>query len=498
MLLSAVAATAAFPPLDWGFLAWIALVPLFYAITNARRPRHAAGLAYLFGFVHFGWVISWIGTTVTNWTLSPIGWVAWFFLTAIKSGWWALFGFMAWWIAAKSTGPARAIGFAAAWTLVEWFRGQTGVAMPWALIGYTQYRFLPLIQCADLAGVYLVTLALACVNAGVVGLLGRCRMPDARRLVLGPAILVAVMLVYGYVALNRDYAGPTVRLALMQPNIRSDRHDPEAAVRDLKAINDLAVKVAPQRPELIIWPETIAPTDAVTDPFSRQVFSRMALRTGAFVLAGTTYHDERDRSYNSAALFSPDGRLVTRYDKRWLVPMGEWVPLRSWMPFGDVFHFPTETTPGRVDTPVEAGPVRMSVLICYESVFPILPRIGAAEGANLMVSITNDSWAGRSSELDQHLAMTVFRAVETRRCVASAATTGVTGLIEPTGRINYIQPYQEDSLIAEAKLLSAVTPYVRVGDLFVGICAFYLAGMWIWESQKRRNGSGPDQPTAET
>jgi apolipoprotein N-acyltransferase len=294
------------------------------------------------------------------------------------------------------------------------------------------------------------------------------------------------MVIYGFAAMNRNYTGPSVRLALMQPNIRSDRRDPDAAIRDLRSIERLAAAftqrpndLTTQRPDIIIWPETIAPTDAVSDPFSRQVFSRMAQRTKAFVLAGTTYHDEQDRSYNSAALFTPDGRLATRYDKRWLVPMGEWVPLRSWMPFGDVFHFPSETTPGRVDTPVPAGSVRMSVLICYESVFPILPRIGASQGANLMVSITNDSWAGRSSELNQHLAMTVFRAVETRRCVASAATTGITGLIDPFGRVKSVPPYREDSLVTDAALLDGQTPYVRAGDWFVGLCGVCLAALLL-------------------
>ena len=112
----------------------------------------------------------------------------------------------------------------------------------------------------------------------------------------------------------------------------------------------------------------------------------------------------------------------------------------------------------------------MSVLICYESVFPVLSRVRTAAGANLLVSITNDSWAGRSAELMQHHAMTAMRAVETRRYVVSAATTGITALIDPAGRSTRIQPYREGTLTAEARLYTGFSFYVRWGDWFVFLC----------------------------
>lgn len=167
VLLSAVLMTLAFPPADAGFLAWIALAPLLYALGRARRPRHAFALAYLFGFTYWGATILWIGTTVVNWSGTVFGWVAWLILVGVYAGWWGIFGGLAWWIARRAPNAFRNLGIAAVWVLMEWLRGQGSLAMPWSLAGYTQHRYLPLIQIADLCGVYGVTFVLLLVNGAV-------------------------------------------------------------------------------------------------------------------------------------------------------------------------------------------------------------------------------------------------------------------------------------------------------------------------------------------
>jgi apolipoprotein N-acyltransferase len=207
---------------------------------------------------------------------------------------------------------------------------------------------------------------------------------------------------------------------------------------------------------------------------------------------GSGHEDERGKSYNSAFLFNPDGVIAERYDKTWLVPFGEWVPLRPLIPFDNVFHFPPDTTPGAVDAILSAGSAKMSVLICYETVFPIVSRTRVARGANLLVSITNDSWAGESAELQQHIAMSAFRAVETRRYLASSATTGITGLITPTGAITAIPPYKQNLLVAEAKLREGLTPYVRWGDWFVGLCAVVLIVLTAKAQRAQRKAKYPE------
>jgi apolipoprotein N-acyltransferase len=480
VLASAAMTALAFPPLDAGFLAWICLAPVLVALGECRRPRSAFALGYLFGSLHWGATIVWIGTTVTNWTGSPIGWAAWVVLTAIKSLWFGLFGFLGWWVIRRAGGVSRAVGLACAWTLVEWLRTQSSVAMPWSLLGYTQYRFLPVAQIADLAGVFGVTFVLTLVNGGFAEQLRARRegaQPSRRPLAVGAGVAAAALL-YGAAAMARDYRGPEVTLALVQPNDRSLRQakeDPAAqwvrALETLDRYTRLNAQAAAGTPAMVIWPESSAPFSAVTEPRIRAAFGRFAREADAWQFTGTDYTDPEERSYNAAALFAPDGELAARYDKQWLVPMGEWVPMRRWLPFGDVFGFPDDVTPGTGDDPLRAGIIRFAPLICYESVFPIVSRVRAARGANLLVSITNDSWAGESAELQQHIAMTAFRAIETRRYLASSATTGITAIVSPDGAMKSVPPYREAVLVGSVRLLEGVTWYARAGDWLVAVCA---------------------------
>ncbi len=484
VVVSAALMTAAFPPLDLGFIAWVGLAPLLYALLNARRPRHAFALGYLFGYLHWGLTVTWIGTTVVVWSGTHWGWIAWILLVAIKSLWFGLFGLLAWWIGRRSDGIGRILGLAAAWAVIEWLRGQTMVAMPWSLIGYTQYRYLPIIQAADVGGIYFVSFAIVLVNAGIVEgaqAFRRTGVRGAGTVALVPAAVLIGMVAYGGFRLGQDYPGEAFRLSLMQPNEVSARYAPKSEAEGLVKYRRMADSVTSERPNVMIWPESTV-EQAVDDADSRRTFSEIARKTGAYQVVGTGFVDETGASHNSAALFSPSGELTARYDKHWLVPFGEWVPLRAYLPFGSVFGFPErDLVPGESDSLLEAGPARMSVLICYESVFPILSRVRTAAGANLLVSITNDSWAGESAELMQHHAMTALRAVETRRYVASAATTGITALIDPTGKSVPILPYREGFLVTEARLCTGFSLYVRWGDWFVLVCGILvilgLAGM---------------------
>jgi apolipoprotein N-acyltransferase len=492
VLVSALLMTLAFPPVDAGFLAWGGLTPLLCALPQARRMRHAFAFGYLFGWIHWGWTITWIGTTVAAWVQSPVGWVAWLGLTAVKSVWFGLFGGMAWWIFRRLSSPWRNISLAATWTLIEWLRTQGSVAMPWALIGYTQYRYLPVVQIADVVGVYGISFVLVLCNAALAewlhsrpGIIKSSEFNDRQaRVLLFPAIAIAIMLTYGAYSLTHSYGGKRIRLALMQPNLGTQRTVVRAPEEELRLYRSMVERVISWRPTLVIWPESAAPGDATRDAEVRRAFAGMAQLSRAYHLTGADRRDEQGRSYTSAVLFSPEGSLVDWYDKVSLVPFGEWTPARRWLPFGDFFHFPEDTTPGQRQAPLLAGPIKMCVLICYETVFPALSRKGVELGANLLVCITNDSWAGESAVVPQHIAMSALRAIETRRCLATAATTGMTALVDPTGQITAIPPYRQETLIVNAHLREGLTPYVRWGDWFMGVCALAL-GWGLWKGSAR-------------
>ncbi len=492
VLLSAVLTTLAYPSPDLGLLAWLCLAPLFWALPRARRMRGAFGLGVLFGWAHWGVAITWLGTTVSIWSESNLGWLAWAGLTAVKSLWFGLFGAVAWVLGRRCDGLQRSLGIAAAWTIIEWLRTLSGLAMPWLLIGYTQYRCLPLLQSADVAGVFGVGFLVCLVNGSVAEAVRRWLLNGERPTVLPvylfralvlPLVLLPTVCCYGLIRLAINIPGSTVRISVVQPNIQTRRFDTTAPAEAFEQYRVLAAKAASQKPLMVVWPESAGPLEADHTLLALAPFAQIARETGVYHLVGTGFRDEANREYNSAFAIAPDGSAIARYDKRRLVPFGEWIPARPYIPLKNVFKFRDEdVSSGANGAPLRIGPISLGTLICYESVFPDVSRAYAASGANLLALITNDSWAGRSSELQQHMAMTVFRAVETRRWVATSATTGITGIIDPYGGLKALPPYESGVLTSEVRLLTGTTLYVRYGDWFVGVCGFLLA----WALVRRR------------
>ena len=183
--------------------------------------------------------------------------------------------------------------------------------------------------------------------------------------------------------------------------------------------------------------------------------------------------------HNSAYLMTPDGRSAGKYDKVHLVPFGEYVPLKRWLPFikkmvAQVGDF----RPGKKGSTLKWNDHRVGMLICYEIIFPGLPRSMVQNGADLLVNITNDAWFGRSSAAYQHFSMAVLRAVENRRSIARAANTGISGFIDPCGRISQSTAlYEEAAVTASVALMQSRTRYSRWGDWPLGIAAFAILAM---------------------
>jgi apolipoprotein N-acyltransferase len=484
-LASAALFWAAFPPLDLGWVAWFALVPLLFALDGCRRARQAFGLAYLFGVAHYMAVIPWIGATVALWSGSPAGWATWPLLSAIKGLWYGAAGVGLWLILRRRRDWAAICAGAALYTLMEWARTQGSVAMPWASLGATQYRELPVVQVAAITGGIGVAFLLAATNLGLYAAIS-ARCPRSMAL---PGLMLCGTLCYGAWALLHPPAGPPVRICVMQPNIASSRElvrDPRA---DFLLMRRMADEAARDRPDLVVWPESGSPGEALNDSAIGDELQGMARRLGAPMLIGTNYSDGDGGDRNSAVLFHPDGNPPERYDKQSLVPFGEWIPARRLLqPFAGTFQFyERDVVSGTPQPPLDRAGRKVGVLICFESVFPLLARERAAMGAETLALLTNDGWAGPSAAPGQHLAMTVMRAVETRRPVAAAALTGVSAVIQPTGAFEALPQDRVGTLTADAATGGGITPYVRFGDWFAGLCAVLLAGYALWRRPWRYN-----------
>ncbi len=351
---------------------------------------------------------------------------------------------------------------------------------PWENLGYSQFLLRPVIQIADITGVYGISFLLVMVNGAVFSLLVSLiykRAISYRKMVVA-AMLLLIALGYGWLRLGllQQHHGAAVTVALIQGNIPQDvKWDPAFLDETMDRYRRLTMETAPQNPELIIWPEAATPFYFQSEkPYQEQVASLMG-KTGAHLLLGSPAWErtaEGIQYFNSAFLVSPDGRIQGRYDKIHLVPYGEYVPLKRFFPFIEKMVVGIgDFSPGKETAVLRFPGGAFGTLICYEIIFPDLVRRFVKNGATFLVNITNDAWFGRTAAPYQHLSMAVLRAVENRRAVARSANTGISALIDADGSI-----LQRTSLFTPAAITGIIykrtnlTFYARYGDIFALLC----------------------------
>jgi len=263
---------------------------------------------------------------------------------------------------------------------------------------------------------------------------------------------------------------------LTQPNIsETEEWTPESIdrmQREQVALTMRGVMVETKRPpSMVVWPEVPAPIYYEEDPRFRSYANNLARATRAYLLIGTVAHTPGGAPLNSAALISPEGGLISRYDKVNLVPFGEYVP---W-PLGFANKISTELGDFVAGKRVVVSPVgghKIGAFICYEAVLPNFVRQFAAGGAEVLINISNDGWFGQSAARYQHLAMVRMRAAENRRWILRSTNDGITATIDSAGRLRGTLPlYVEATSYTGFTYISERTPYTRFGNWFVALCA---------------------------
>jgi apolipoprotein N-acyltransferase len=426
-------------------------------------------------------------------------------------------GFLTAWISTRPANLATVLLFSAGGVALEYVRAYFLTGFPWEFLGYSQFQFLPIIQIADLFGVYGVSALVFLANAvSAFALLAFTRLtwqkrPVVRRLGHTSLLLLAVVITltwsYGQIRLA-DIAetiarSPQAKIAVVQGNIDQARKwDPAYQQQTIEKYQDLSDNIVAQGADLVIWPETATPFYLFREKeLSQQVLTDIRRTQTDYLIGSPAYTHSKGvlQLHNSTYLIDKEGRLQGRYEKVHLVPFGEYVPLKRWLPFlGKLVAEVGDFKPGRQGTTLNWHDQKLGPLICYEIIFPHLARAMAASGANLLVSQTNDAWFGRTSAAYQHFSMGVFRAVENRRSLVRAANTGISGFVDPTGKIQEQTDLFEDAAVARPVALMDITAlYTRFGDLFAQIClalitANLLWRTWIFKGQKfkSKNGSG--------
>jgi apolipoprotein N-acyltransferase len=365
------------------------------------------------------------------------------------------------------------------WVAAEWARSWVGGGFPWVLLGTSQARVLPIVQAASVVGVYGLSALLVLVStAAVVLTLSRARR---QRLAAGGVAVALVLLagagVWRVTQGRLLMAGSALRVGLVQGSIAQDeKYDPRLREAILTRYLDLSRQVIGEGAQLVVWPEASTPFYFDTDSIQAAPVRRLAAQTSTpFIIGTDEMAPARDGQpgaiYNSAVLVAADGRTVGSYRKMTLVPFGEYVPLRRLLFFvSPLVEAVGDFSSGTEAVVFDADGRRISVAICYESVYPAIARAFVAGGSQLLTTITNDAWFGRSSAAYQHFEQGMLRAVEQGRYMVRAANTGISGATDPYGRVLAATPlFEPTALTVEVRLLDGRTLYSRAGDVVVWI-----------------------------
>jgi apolipoprotein N-acyltransferase len=467
-----VAATLALPPVYVLPVLYVVFPSILWTLEGTRSKRRSFLIGWWFGFGYFAASLYWIGNALLVFAAKH-GWMLPFAVIGIPALL-ALFTGLAFLIAsAGRTALARAMGLVVAWSALEWVRGHALTGFPWNLIGQAWTGNDALAQSAALVGVYglsFFVLLSACVLALAARQPRRVRWAAA-------AIAVALpMAAWGFGAARFVNTGGTpasdlgVGLRIVQANIpQREKWDPQFRNRNLRRHLDLSIANRPDWVAHVIWPE-MAATFYVEDVDTRQLLARAA-PPGGLLITGAPRRDGNRRSgklHNTALAIDGAGEIVGVYDKFHLVPFGEYVPLREFLPIQKITHGSGGYSPGpgpRTLTLPGLPPV--SPLICYEVIFPgaVTDHQNTAEW---LLNLTNDAWYGATAGPHQHLAISRLRAIEEGVPMVRAAYTGISAVIDPFGKITHQIGLNESGVI-DARLPAPLPIQSSVGVGVVGV-----------------------------
>ena len=385
----------------------------------------------------------------------------------------------------------RAFGFGAyflapfIWTATELGRQYIWDGFPWALLGYSQVGFLAVAQVASIVGVYGLSWLLALAAAAAAAIVME---RDRRRWTFAATVVgcVALSAAWGTWRLRDSMlttAGDPIRVAVVQGNIlQDDKNAAYTGNREMaELINarylNLTRQALSSGATFVMWPESSTPFLFERDLIRSSAIRRLATEAQVTLLIGSdqvepmkaTAQTEKPKYfyYNAAFLVKPDGQVGAVYRKMHLVPFGEYVPLQSLLYFvGPIFEAVSAFTPGTDPVLLPIGNHMASTAICYEVIFPSLMRRFVQDGSELLTTITNDAWYGTSSAAYQHWEQASMRSIEQGRYLARSANTGISGFVDPYGRVlQKTDLFHPAVLVGDLRFIKDRTIYSRIGDL---------------------------------
>lgn len=476
-------------------MAFIALVPLLVALSGAHWAPAARetpwrgvsvprgfSLGLLTGIVHYAGTVYWTATTVSTFGGLPVaaGVLVAGLLVLYLALFTGLFG-AASAVIIRRFGATGLLIAPAAWVATEYLRGNLFGGFPWIPLGSSVVSLLPLAQVASLVGVYGLSWLLATLHASfalAALTTGRTRMSAAVAalvIVTGPSVWGSARINDG--RLTRD--GSPIQVGLIQANIpQEEKWNPGNAFRIFDRYLAMTRQAARQGAAFVMWPESATPFYFEEDIGGAGALRNVVRETGVTLLFGSDQIERGsgpDRYYNSAFMLDPAGSTAAVYRKMYLVPFGEYVPFRSLLFFvGPLVEAVSDFSPGALVTMLPVQGHMASTAICYEVVYPDLMGKAVGAGSELLTTITNDAWYGTTSAPYQHFELAAMRAIEQGRYLVRSANTGISGIVDPYGRVLVrTNVFERTIVVGEVRFLQEETVYAKIGDI-APQCAVFL------------------------
>jgi apolipoprotein N-acyltransferase len=452
----------------------------------ARQPATTAWrwlvLGVTAGLVYFAGTLYWVVTVMTTYggLATPVAVLVGALLVAYLSLYLGLFAAMLG-LTVRRAGVAALWLAPCYWVAMEWLRSWIGGGFPWALLGTSQATVLPIVQLASVTGVYGLSFLIVLVSTAAAALTLTTRRAHRIGAAAVAALLVAIAAA-GTVRVARSaltQTGTVLRVGLVQGDIEQDRKwNPAFRDRILETYLSLSRRVIDAGAGLVLWPEAATPFYFDAEPALAAPIRQLAAVSRTPFIIGTDEFErgtggEANRYYNAAVLVGADGRSRGSYRKMQLVPFGEYVPLKRLLFFvGPLVEAVSDFSAGTEAFVFDADGRRLSVAICYEVVYPAIARTFVNEGSQLLATITNDAWFGRSSAPYQHFEQASLRAVENGRYLVRSANTGISGAVDPYGRVIATTPlFEPAATTVDVRLLDQRTIYSYIGDVVAWLSA---------------------------
>jgi apolipoprotein N-acyltransferase len=502
LLLGAVAWAMAYPPLPLGFLAFVALVPLFW-VTARVTPSKAFRYHFFAGIVYNALMYWWIYNVIAVGPGLAIGGGLLLLILFLS-----LFNGLQGWLFRMCFGIRGGLFlFPFLWAGLEAARAYGQMSFPWNSLGYTLGNYLPLIQCTRLIGVYGLSILIVTVNL-LLFQAWNARGKKRKLWVAVAAVIPLGLALDGWIRLYQPTpSNPNLDIALIQPSIPQTKKWEEAYFLEVMAKTWKAMDHFPgglKGADLVVLPETAIPDFIRTRrEVVREFHSRSDALQAPILLGALDFVNDRTpwREYiffNSAFLFSPNNDTLRQYNKLHLVPFSEKLPFDNIFPVINYVNLGEgDFSEGKTHV-VWGGDTAYSPSICYEVIYPSHIREARRMGAKLLINITNDGWFGRSNAPYQHANIARFRAIEVGAPLARCANTGISVFYDYRGSIlGHTQLMENTAIRCKLPRYQESTFYLRHGDAFeFGLLMIFWIGTvglagWAFKNRRAPQGSTP-------